>query len=122
MAIEDRALVVPGVRLVATYKKAPAVCTVVDAGDGKIAFTLDGSDKVFSSPSAAGSAVMGGVACNGWRFWSIEGAEPSPKAPSTDSAEEKPKRARKAKAAAPEAEAEPNQEPAESNDPVDLFE
>ncbi|HET7738334.1 MAG TPA: hypothetical protein VFK32_07155 [Tepidiformaceae bacterium] len=34
----------------------------------------------YSSLSAAGSAVMDGVACNGWRFWSIDGeGEPAHK-------------------------------------------
>jgi hypothetical protein len=38
----------------------------------------------FRSPSSAASAVMGGTAANGWRFWSLEGdtpqveAEPAP--------------------------------------------
>ncbi|MGD0205280.1 MAG: hypothetical protein ABSB57_02400, partial [Dehalococcoidia bacterium] len=34
----------------------------------------------FKSLSSAGSAVMGGVACNGWRFWSVagEGKAPAP--------------------------------------------
>jgi hypothetical protein len=27
----------------------------------------------YKSPSSAGSAVMGGNACNGWRFWSLAG-------------------------------------------------
>ena len=36
----------------------------------------------FKSPSSAGSAVMGGVACNGWRFWSLAptGETPAPAA------------------------------------------
>jgi len=29
----------------------------------------------FKSPSSAGSAIMGGSACNGWRFWSVAGTE-----------------------------------------------
>src|SRR3546814_1952134 len=37
------------------------------------------SDLIYKSPSAAGSAVMGGTACNGWRFWSLEGEEAAPK-------------------------------------------
>jgi hypothetical protein len=35
--------------------------------------------KRFTSPSAAGSAVMGGTACNGWRFWAVEGEAPATK-------------------------------------------
>jgi hypothetical protein len=65
-----------GTRLVAHYKKQRFVCTVEQAeeGDG-ILFALEDGKK-FRSPSAAGSAVMGGTACNGWRFWSVEGEEP----------------------------------------------
>ncbi len=29
----------------------------------------------FKSPSSAGSAIMSGSACNGWRFWSLAGSE-----------------------------------------------
>jgi hypothetical protein len=77
MAIENRNLPV-GTRLVANYKKTRYVCTVV-AGEeeGQTAFALE-DGKTFKSPSAAGSAVMGGTACNGWRFWSVEGDEPAP--------------------------------------------
>lgn len=33
----------------------------------------------FRSLSSAGSAVMGGIACNGWRFWSVaDGGEVAP--------------------------------------------
>ncbi len=76
--IEDRNLAA-GTKLVARYKGQDYACTVME-GDGKGArFMLD-DDRVFKSPSAAGSAVMGGSACNGWRFWSVEGQEPKPKA------------------------------------------
>ncbi len=54
----------PGTRLVASYKKQAYVCAVEEGEDGKLAYVLaDG--KRFTSPSAAGSAVMGGTACNG---------------------------------------------------------
>jgi hypothetical protein len=43
-----------------------------------VLFTLEDGKK-FKSPSAAGSAVMGGTACNGWRFWTVEGEEPPAK-------------------------------------------
>jgi hypothetical protein len=76
MPIENRNLEV-GTRLVANYKKQAYVCTVEAGEEGKTVFVLDG--KTYSSPSAAGSAVMGGTACNGWRFWSLEGLE-APKA------------------------------------------
>jgi hypothetical protein len=73
MSIEDRNLQ-PGTTLVARYKKEEHRAEVVEGKDGKVVYRLsDGRE--FTSPSAAGSAVMGGVACNGWRFWSVEGAE-----------------------------------------------
>lgn len=74
MAIENRNLE-PGTRLVATYKKQAHVCTVERDDEGSPRYRLE-DGREFKSPSAAGSAVMGGVACNGWRFWSVEGAEP----------------------------------------------
>ena len=89
MPIENRNLEV-GTRLVATYKKEPFLCTVEAGEEGKLAFVLNG--KTYTSPSAAGSAAMGGTACNGWRFWSVEGQ--------VASKEEKPaKREAKAKPA-----------------------
>ncbi len=73
MSIKDRNLK-PGTTLVARYKKEEHRAEVVAGKDGKVVYKLsDGRE--FTSPSAAGSAVMGGVACNGWRFWSVEGAE-----------------------------------------------
>ena len=50
---------------------------------------------------------MGGVACNGWRFWSVEGAEEpkaeeaKPKAKGKGKAKAKPKSEPKAKAEKP---------------------
>jgi len=74
MAIENRNLEV-GTRLVANYKKQAHVCTVAAAEEGEgVVFVLE-DGKTFKSPSAAGSAVMGGKAVNGWRFWSVEGDE-----------------------------------------------
>jgi hypothetical protein len=55
---------------VANYKKQPYLCTVEAGEDGKLAFMYDGQS--YNSPSSAGTAVIG-TACNGWRFWSIEG-------------------------------------------------
>jgi hypothetical protein len=85
--IENRNLEV-GTRLVATYKKQAYVCTV-EAGEseGEVAFVLE-DGKRYKSPSAAGSAVMGGEAVNGWCFWSLEGEAA---APSTEAKPEKPK-------------------------------
>ena len=75
MAIEDRNLTV-GTRLVASYRKQAHACMVEkrDEGGG-IRFVLEDGRK-FKSASAAASAVMGGKAVNGWRFWSVQSAEP----------------------------------------------
>ena len=79
MSIEDRNLA-PGTKLVARYKGKDYSCTVMEGVDkGGLRFMLD-DNRIFKSPSSAGSAVMGGSACNGWRFWSLEGQEPKPKA------------------------------------------
>ena len=67
--IENRKLK-PGTRLVARHKGKDHRCEVVAGEEGRVRYRLaDGRE--FSSPSSAGSAVMGGVACNGWRFWSL---------------------------------------------------
>ena len=78
MAIEDRNLTV-GTRLVANYRKQAHACMVEkrDEGDGVLFVIEDG--RKFKSPSAAASAVMGGKAVNGWRFWSVQDAEPKGK-------------------------------------------
>ena len=84
MSIEDRNLK-PGTVLVARYKKEDYRCDVVAGEDGKVVYRLpDGRE--FKSPSSAGGAVMGGVACNGWRFWSLEGDLPAAKAATTPKA------------------------------------
>jgi hypothetical protein len=78
MPIEDRNLLA-GTRLVATHKKQAYVCTVEVSADGeRNEFVLEDGQR-FKSPSAAGTAVIG-TACNGWRFWSVEGASPAPTA------------------------------------------
>jgi hypothetical protein len=69
VSIENRTLE-PGTKLVARYKKRDYTAEVVQTEDG-VRYRLNGTD--YKSPSAAGSAVMGGNACNGWRFWSVEG-------------------------------------------------
>ena len=82
MAIEDRNLKA-GTKLVARYKGKDYTCQVVKKSEGDgVLYVLDGpiGSAFYKSPSAAGSAVMGGNACNGWRFWSLEGQEPAPKA------------------------------------------
>ena len=75
MPLENRNLFA-GTRLVANYKKVRYVCTIEADEDGKTAFVLEDGRR-FKSPSAAASAVMGGQAANGWRFWSLEGAAPA---------------------------------------------
>jgi hypothetical protein len=79
MALENRNLAV-GTRLVARYKKQEHTATVVEGEGGGLCYRLE-DGREFKSPSAAGSAVMGGVACNGWRFWSVAGEHkvPAPK-------------------------------------------
>jgi hypothetical protein len=89
MPIEDRELAA-GTVLVARYKKQDRTCKVVETADGPRYRLDDGTEH--KSPSSAGKAAMGGVACNGWHFWSVEGTE-------------KPKREPKAKA-------EPKKKPA----------
>jgi hypothetical protein len=69
MPIENRDLQA-GTRLVARHKKQEHVCEVVQTDDG-LRYRVDGKD--FNSPSSAGRAVTGGVAVNGWKFWSLEG-------------------------------------------------
>ena len=71
MAITNRDLP-EGTRLVASYKKQTFVCVVEKGEEGKLAFVLEDGRR-FKSPSSAASAVMGGSAANGWRFWSLEG-------------------------------------------------
>jgi hypothetical protein len=71
MALENRNLEA-GTRLVARYKKQEHTATVVEGEGGGLRYRLE-DGREFKSPSAAGSAVMGGVACNGWRFWSVAG-------------------------------------------------
>ena len=119
MAIDGglRKSLTAGTTLVATYKKEQHRAEVVTGEGGKIRFRLaDGRE--FTSPSAAGSAVMGGVSCNGWRFWSI----------AADDAPAKPARAK----AAPAKQAPPKKaaqrpsrakgQPTESSDPTEQSE
>ncbi len=79
MSIEDRNLA-PGTKLVARYKGKEYAAEVVKTEEGVHYRLEDGRE--FKSPSSAGSAVMGGSACNGWRFWSLAGTEEAkPKQP-----------------------------------------
>lgn len=72
MAIQSRELAV-GTRLVAKYKGQTYTCAVEERNGKKVYVLEDGRE--FKSPSAAGSSVMGGQACNGWRFWSVSQGE-----------------------------------------------
>ncbi len=56
----------PGTRLVARYKGQQYSAQIVQTDKGLRYQLTDG--RQFKSPSAAGSAIIGGTACNGWRF------------------------------------------------------
>jgi hypothetical protein len=63
----ERKPISAGMTLVARYKGEQHECTVVEGEEGRLRYRLaDGRE--FKSASAAGSAVMGGVASNGWHF------------------------------------------------------
>ena len=81
MAIEDRDLKV-GTVLMARYKKQERTCEVVETPDG-VRYRLDDGTE-HKSPSSAGKAAMDGVACNGWRFWSVQGSAPARRAPKAE--------------------------------------
>ena len=70
MTITNRNLS-PGTRLTATHKGQTYTAEVVGE-DRALRFRLE-DGRQFTSLSSAGKAVMGGVSCNGWRFWSIAG-------------------------------------------------
>lgn len=87
MSIENRNLKA-GTKLVARFKGKDYEAEVVRTKDG-LRYRLAGG-KEFKSPSSAGSAIMGGNACNGWRFWSLAGSEPSPLAKSVTKTQPRP--------------------------------
>ena len=111
----------PGAKLVATYKGTERRVEVITGEDGKVRFRLD-DGREFRSPSSAGSAVMDGKACNGWRFFSIDDGQPQaaaktktqpkPAQRTAKAANTAPKRAKAAAKPAPDAEAEGADEPA----------
>jgi leucyl aminopeptidase (aminopeptidase T) len=96
MSIENREVAV-GTRLVARHKKQDRTCEVVETPDG-LRYRLDDATE-HRSPSSAGKAAMEGVACNGWRFWSVEGTEPKTKAEKPAKAKMEPAAKKPAKAA-----------------------
>jgi hypothetical protein len=73
MPIQDRNLT-PGTALWAKYKKQLHIAEVVETAEGLRYRLADGRE--FRSPSAAGSAITGGNACNGWAFWNVGEAPP----------------------------------------------
>ena len=72
MPLENRDLEA-GTRLAAKYKGQVHTCKVVETEEG-LRFRLE-DGREFKSPSSAASAVMGGMAANGWRFWSLAETE-----------------------------------------------
>ena len=71
MAITNRDLPA-GTKLVARFKgQEHSVLVLVDK-DAGFSYELD-DGTTYKSLSSAGSAVMNGTACNGWRFWSLDG-------------------------------------------------
>lgn len=84
MPIEDRN-VQAGSVLTARYKQRERTCNVVQTDEG-LRFKLD-TGELYKSPSSAGKAAMDGVACNGWRFWSVQGQEPAHREPKAEKAE-----------------------------------
>ena len=77
MVIENRDLAA-GTKLVARYRGQQHTVLVIGDAETGLGFELD-NGTIYKSPSAAASAVMGGQAANGWRFWSQEGEIPSVK-------------------------------------------
>jgi hypothetical protein len=59
-----------GTVLHSRYKGKDRTCEVIRTVEG-LRYRLD-DGREFASPSSAGKAAMGGVSCNGWRFWSTE--------------------------------------------------
>ncbi len=96
MPLERRNLEI-GTMLRARYKGKERTCEVVQTADGPRYRLDDGRE--FASPSSAGKAAMGGVSCNGWRFWSIEGTEKPKRTPTAKA--DKPAKAKKESAAKP---------------------
>jgi hypothetical protein len=93
MAITNREALAGGQTLVARYK-GKTHTVLVKEDDGTLTFEVGGT--TYKSLSSAGSAVMGGTACNGWRFWSFEGDAPPAR-------EKKPEAEKGTKAAKPKA-------------------
>ena len=85
--------------------KQERTCEVVQTDDATpgsaqsgIRYRLDDGTE-HKSPSSAGKAAMSGVACNGWRFWSLQGDLKPAKEPKVKRAAKSEKPAKAAKAA-----------------------
>lgn len=115
MPINDRNLTA-GTELAARYKGEIYSCTVIAAQDGGVAYRLhdftkdndaivrsDGAHIDLGTPSAAGTAVLNGQACNGWRFWSLKDELAAPKEPKVKT----PKAAREPRVPKPKVVREP---------------
>ncbi len=90
MTIEKTQTLAPGTELVGRYKRTQFTATVREDGIYVEPAPLTPATAAdphgpFKTLSAAGKAVMGGISCNGWRFWSLAGAggkaAPAGKAP-----------------------------------------
>src|SRR5829696_7839466 len=68
----------PGTRLWARYRGSEYGAEVIVGEDEKRRYRLE-DGREFKSLSAAGGAVMDGIACNGWRFWNVVESEGKPK-------------------------------------------
>ena len=97
MPIANRKLK-PGTVLLARYKGGEHRAEVVKTKEGLRYKLKDGRE--FKSPSSAGVAVKGeGKTCDGWEFWSVEGAPPVlPRAKREQQASARPKGQGKPKA------------------------
>src|SRR5487761_2295028 len=80
MTIEKTQTLAPGTELVGRYKRTQFTATVREDGIYVEPAPLTPATAAdphgpFKTLSAAGKAVMGGISCNGWRFWSLAGGK-----------------------------------------------
>jgi hypothetical protein len=95
-----------GTVLLARYKGKEHRAKVVKTKDGLRYRTADGAE--FTSPSSAGAHVKGGgKTCDGWEFWSVEGAAPVPRRGQKAADGQAPKRAKAPAARKPARAAKP---------------
>ena len=97
----QRKAIAAGQTLTAKYKGTQYSVEIITGEGGKLLYRL-GDGREFKSPSSAGSAVMGGSACNGWRFWSVDdGTKAPPAKPAKAAAKTPAKPGKKATAKTP---------------------